>query len=221
MHAAAFHIIVIAVAAVAVVRGWRRGLSGQAASVLGFAFGTVCAHVMAPWAEAEVASWGLIAPHDCRAAFLTGTVARSGTYAVVYTVAKALTSIIERLLKPLGTGMLNSMAGSLFCLADWLMWTSIVLNLTLCAKPDCGLERCGDNGDGNVVAETMLFAPALLGGEDVCDLWHKCRLRDARLISGVSKEPVPFVESEASKPSSNSAWRKKENLDSQYIRCYA
>ena len=163
MHAAAFHIIVIAVAAVAVVRGWRRGLSGQAASVLGFAFGTVCAHVMAPWAEAEVASWGLIAPHDCRAAFLTGTVARSGTYAVVYTVAKALTSIIERLLKPLGTGMLNSMAGSLFCLADWLMWTSIVLNLTLCAKPDCGLERCGDNGDGNVVAETMLFAPALLG----------------------------------------------------------
>ena len=70
--------------------------------------------------------------------------------------------------------MLNSTAGSLFCLADWLMWTSIVLNLTLCAKPDCGLERCGDNGDGNVVAETMLFAPALLGGEDVCDLWHKC-----------------------------------------------
>ena len=60
MHAAAFHIIVIAVAAVAVVRGWRRGLSGQAASVLGFAFGTVCAHVMAPWAEAEVASWGLM-----------------------------------------------------------------------------------------------------------------------------------------------------------------
>ena len=33
--------------------------------------------------------------------------------------------------------MFNSLAGSLFCLADWLMWTSIVLlNLTLCAKPD-------------------------------------------------------------------------------------
>lgn len=200
MHQAAFHIVVIAVAACGAVRGWRRGLSGMAASVLGFAFGVVCAHVAAPWAEAQAAGLEIISPDDCRFGFVTGIAGRSAVYAAVYIAVKALASAIGKLLKPLGTGLLNSLAGSAFAILDWLMWTSIALNLLLCFRPDCGLERCGGNDDGNIVSETMLLSPALLGGDDICDLWHACRLHDARLISSASKEPMPIVEDKEDTP---------------------
>ena len=52
MSDAAYHIIVIAVAAVAVIRGFHSGFTGQVSGVLGFAFGTVCAHVFDEQAEA-------------------------------------------------------------------------------------------------------------------------------------------------------------------------
>ena len=183
MQLAVYHILVIAVCALAAIRGWKRGLSGQVPSLLGLAFGVVCAHVGAHWGEQAVAGWDLADPSDCRFSYMTGNVARPLVYAVVYWCVSWLTGVVGRLLRPFGVGLLNSLAGVAFCVLDWLIWVSVALNLLLGFSPGCGLERCGDNGDGNIVSEVMLLSPSLLGCDDVEDLWHECRLRDARKIS--------------------------------------
>lgn len=183
MQTAAFHIAVIAAGVFAAVRGWRCGLSAQTSSVLGMAFGLTVANMSGEWAEGTVAGWNMVADYDCRREFIIGNLGRGMVYTVVYLGVDFLTGILNRLLRPLGKGLLNSLAGSLFCILAWMIWASIALNALLCLHPTCGLENCGDQGDGNLVAEVMLLAPALLGTEDVCELWHACRLHDARLIS--------------------------------------
>lgn len=189
MQTAVFHIVVIAAGTFAAVRGWHRGLSSQTSSILGMAFGLTMAHITGEWSEQIVAGWDIVAPEDCREEFVTGNIGRSAVFATVYIGVDFLTGILNRLLRPLGVGLLNSLAGSVYRLFVCMMWMSIAFNVLLCLRPECGLDNCGDQGDGNLVAEVMLIAPNLLGTEDVCDLWHICRLHDARLISFSSFDP--------------------------------
>lgn len=178
-----YHIIVISVAAIAAFMGWRRGFSAQSSAILGLTFGIVAARVAYAEAVDVVVDLGIVKGENCRMSYAAGIVGSSAVFALTYLIVDALTGVIAKLLRPLGFGLLNSLGGALYCVFESLVWTSIALNMLLSFKPDCGLERYGDKGDGDAVASVMVLAPALLGSEDVTDLWHSCRLRDAQKIS--------------------------------------
>lgn len=189
MLTAAYHIIVIAVAAMAAIYGWRRGLSGQASNVMALAFGIVSARVFAPEIADAFSGMQAVREAEWRSAYVSGVLSTAVVYGVVYVLVDALTGVVGRMMRVFGRGLLGSLAGSLYSVFDRLVWTSIALNLLLALQPDCGLERYGDYGDGDVVTSTMLLAPALLGCDDVADLWHAGRLHDARLISQCTANP--------------------------------
>ncbi len=183
MLTAAYHIIVIAVAAMAAVYGWRRGLARQTPNVLALAFGIVAARVMAPEIEPALASVQAVSEEPYRSAYVGGTLATGIVYIVVYTIVCTVCGALGRMLKVFGRGLLGALAGSVYALLDRMVWTSIAFNMLLAFQPGCGLERYGDYGDGDVVTSVMVLAPSLLGCDDVTDLWHAARLHDARMIS--------------------------------------
>ena len=183
MSEAAYHIVVLVVAAVAVVKGFHRGFTGQISGVLGFAFGTVCTHVFSDEADAAM-RWLLpgIAGH-VGAGFIYSVLSAALVYIAVYLIFKALTRVLRSAMQVFYVGMLDKLLGATFSLAKYMLLLSIVYNLIVCVNPSSQLMKYANSDDGNVVECVMLLAPGLLGCYSIEDFSHILQLREAKKIS--------------------------------------
>lgn len=183
MFDATYHIIVITVAAVAVIKGFRSGFTGQVSGVLGFAFGTVCSHIFDEQAEAVMRTLLPGLGSVAGSAFIYSVVSSALVYVAVYVLFKTLTRVLKSAMQVFYVGMLDKLLGSAFCLAKYMLMVSIAYNLVLCFNPRSPLLKYATADDGNVVEGVMLLAPGLLGCCSFEDLFHLLQLRDARKIS--------------------------------------
>ena len=183
MTDALFHIIAIGVAILGVVRGYRRGLTGMVTSVLGLAFGVVCAHIF--WdAAAEVVNGVLPASLTSRSGYyLTSNLGAGLVYFLIYFIFRTITKVIRQALDSGQSGLLNSLLGAFFCLMNYLLMLSVAYNVGVGINPAGQLMRYGRADDGNVIEAVMWIAPAALGSESFGDFAHEEQLRQARKIS--------------------------------------
>lgn len=192
------NIVVCGVIFLAAVRGWRRGFTGQVGAVLGFAFGSVCAHIAAPELSPFIGELLPDASGVERAyvsSFLTGSV----VYVAVYLAASALTRVIASAMNVFQTTLIDALFGSLFSIFNSLLLLSLVFNLILCMKPEGPLLDTAAHGDGNAVGEVLLLAPAVVGSLDVDDLHHAVQIREARKISqnlGAGQDVITIIDGE-------------------------
>ena len=178
-----YQIIVLAVAAFAVVRGFRKGFTGQICGVLGLAFGAVCSIIFSPEVAAILKS---IVPNLTSfpfPPFIYSVVAASLIYSCVYAAFKAFTKILQKALRVFRVGMLDRLAGSAFCILKYMLALSIVYNIILCINPNSPLLNYSKADDGNMVQSVLLLAPGLLGCISADDLAHAMQLLDAKKIS--------------------------------------
>lgn len=183
MNDATYHIVVIAVAVLAVIKGFRRGFTGQVSGVLGFAFGTVCAHVFD--SEAESLMRSLLPGLDGRlgAAFIYSVTSAALVYVSVFLAFRIFTKVLRSAMQVFYVGMLDKLLGAAFCLAKYMLIVSIVYNLILCVNPTSPLMKYATAEDGNVVEAVMMLTPSLLGCHSYEDLSHLIQLREAKKIS--------------------------------------
>lgn len=183
MTDAVFHIIAIFVALLGVVRGWRRGLTGLVTSVLGLAFGVVCAHIFCD-AAAEMVEGLLPKGLSGRSGYyLASNLAAGAIYFIVYWLFRTITKIIRDALGEGSTALLNSLLGALFCVANYLLMLSVAYNIGVGLNPEGRLMRYGKADDGNIIEAVMWIAPAALGSESFGEFAHEEQLRKARTIS--------------------------------------
>lgn len=191
MSEAGYHLIVIAVAAFAVIKGFRCGFTGQISGILGFAFGSVCAHVFQPEAEA---CFRAILPglrNAVASAFIYSLLSSATVYGIVYLLFKIFTKVLRAAMQVFYVGMLDAILGAFFCLFKYMLVLSIVYNLLLCINPSSQLIKYATADDGNVVESVMLLAPGILGCGNVYDLTHLIQLREAKKIScNLSASPL-------------------------------
>ncbi|GEM_PF-639002 len=183
MSDAIYHIIVMAVAAIAVIKGFRSGFTGQVSGILGFAFGTVCAHVFDTQSEEFVRAVLPGIEGKLGSAFIYSVLSAALVYVGVYFLFKILTKVLRSAMQVFYVGMLDSLMGSAFCLMKYMLMLSIVYNLILCVNPDSRLLKYANADDGNVVECVLLIAPGLLGCGSCEDLSHLIQLREAKKIS--------------------------------------
>lgn len=174
---------ILVVAIIAIFRGYRSGFVGQIAEVLGMGFGLTCARMFAPevevWLRGLFPSWG----ERVTGEFAYSLTAAVLIFAVVYAIFCVVGIVLKAALSILKVGTLNSLAGTLFSLLEYLTFASILLNVMLAFSPRSSLMHTATADDGNIVRETMFLAPALLGCENFEELAHKLQLEDARKIS--------------------------------------
>ena len=190
MGDALFHIMAIIFAALGVIRGYRRGLTGMVTSVLGLAFGVVCAHI---FREAASGIASDILPHAWIARsgdYLASNLGCGAVFFIVYWVFSTVTKIIRLAMGDLGEGLLNSLIGAAFCVYNYLLMLSIVYNVMVGVKPESALMRYAKADDGNIVEAVMWIAPAALGSESFSDFAHQEQLREAKKISENSRIPA-------------------------------
>lgn len=183
MNDATFHIVAIAVAAIAVIKGFRSGFTGQVSGVLGFAFGTVCAHVFDEQAEAVMRA--LLPGLEGRlgSAFIYSVTSAALIYVMVFLLFRIFTKVLRSAMQVFYVGMLDKLLGSAFCLAKYMLMLSIIYNLILCVNPSSPLMKYATAEDGNVVEIVMMLAPGMLGCRSYEDLSHLIQLREAKKIS--------------------------------------
>lgn len=179
----AYLFIVLAVALLSMAIGFRRGITMQIGSLLGFAFGAVAARVVGPeWAaSAELAKSASMAPEfrDFTANLICGI----ATYIIVYFLFSMLTPVLRSAMSVFQVGVFNRMLGAFFCLVKNLLWLSMALNLLLCLSPKSELLRYESANDGNLIAAVMELTPAILGCNGAHDFAHFHQLKEAKSIS--------------------------------------
>ncbi|MBD5309486.1 MAG: CvpA family protein [Bacteroides sp.] len=183
MGEAAYHIIVLVVAAVALFKGFRSGFTGQVSGILGFAFGTVCCHVFGEDVESVIR---MIFPGIADVpgnTFIYSVLGVAVVYIAVYLVFRMLTGVLRSAMQVFGLGLLDRLFGSAFCMVKYLLFLSIAYNIIVCVNPDSPLMKYANADDGNVVECVMLLAPEFLGCYSFADLSHILQLRAARRIS--------------------------------------
>lgn len=184
-----YQLILIAVLLVAIFHGWRRGMAKQLASLLGLAFGFVCARLFyepaADMLDPLIPAADSFAPDpfgEPMRRYTAYMVGASLVFALVYMVFRLMGGVLAKALNILHTGAINSIMGAAFNLAKWVLIMSIIFNLWLIIRPNCELRKFCDYGDGNLVELVMNAAPMMLGTESPSDLEHYHQMEEAHKL---------------------------------------
>lgn len=199
MSAAFYHLLVLVVAAYAVIRGFRRKMSGQIPAAIGTAFGAVCANIFnRPVAETI---WGLFPWVDGKVqeSFAYSVAASIIIFFAVFILFRFITSFIGAAFRYVDTTVLDNISGALFSLFLYLLYVSMAYNFLLSINTDSPLHKSLKSDDGNIVEEVMALAPAVIGCESPQELAHRLQLEDAKKISmsGKTDSPNPACRTES------------------------
>lgn len=175
--------IVIIVAIAAIFSGFRKGITGQISSLLGLAFGSVVARILAPELSSSFEWVKVVTPSPEFNNFASNLVCAIVIYCIVFIAFNFLSMILRGAMSVFQVGMFNRLVGGFFSLVKNLMWVSIFFNLLICFNPDSGLLRYERANDGNLVAAVMAITPGLLGCYGAEDFAHFHQLKEAKSIS--------------------------------------
>ena len=178
-----YHVIVLLIAAVAVVCGFRRGFARQTPSVIGMAFGIICARLLAPGLD-DVLYGAFPSVHGkVEEKFVYDTLSTGMVFFSIYAIFRTVTGFLGRVMSSGENSILDNIAGAVYNLFKYMVFLSVAYNLIAAMNPRSEIMHSVKSDDGNVVEEVMLLGPALMGGEDAMDLSHKLQLEDAKKIS--------------------------------------
>lgn len=180
---AAYLIAVLVVAFYSVMVGFRRGITRQIASLLGFGFGAVCSRVLTPEFAGSFLWTSKLSQAEEFAVFTAWLFCGITIYAVVYFLFSLLSPLLKSAMSVIAVGMFNRILGAFFTLTKNLLWLSIVLNIFLCLSPESELIRYEKANDGNLVGAVMNMTHAILGCPGAEEFAHFHQLKEAKKIS--------------------------------------
>ena len=183
MGEAIYHIMVIAVALVGIMRGYHAGLMRQVSGVLGFVFGIVAARAVGPDFAGWLAGWFPQVYHPVAKTFFVSVLAYGIIWSLCVLAFSMFAGILNFILSVIPVGIVNSIAGAAFCLLKYLMFLSMLFDLAICRPFGSPLMHCARHDDGNLVDCVIRLAPELLGTMTADEYVHRVQLWEARTIS--------------------------------------
>lgn len=177
---AVFQILTVIVSVAAIFAGFRKGFGRQLGSVAGIIAGVVADHAF----HEPLMRWNAMpAETDPMSQFARGVLISALLFLTFYMAIAFVAGIVTRLVRLLPSGVLGSIAGSLWCLFKWMFMLSLCMNLYLGLSGNADLLKCGCDGDGNLAGGALRLAPAFLACDGVGELAHALQLEDAKKIS--------------------------------------
>lgn len=185
--------LIIIVTLWSVAYGFRKGVTGQLAHLLGFAFGAVGSRVLAPQFYEHFLWISNLSQAPEFREMTVDLVCAVIIYSVIFAFFSLITPLMHKLMAVVRVGMLNRIGGAFFALLKNLLWLSIAFNLLLCLSPKSRLLSYMKANDGNSIAAVMSLTPAILGCYGAEDFAHINQLKEAKLISANFQNSDPSI----------------------------
>lgn len=183
MGEAIYHILVLVVALVGMLRGFHAGLMRQVSGILGFAFGIVAARAVGPDLAAWLAGWFPKFYHPVAKTFFFSILSYGTIWSLCMLLFSTFTGILNYILGFIPVGVVNSIAGAVFSTLKYLMFLSILFDLAICRPYDSPLMHCARHDDGNLVDAVIRLAPEILGTMSAEEYILGVQLWEAKSIS--------------------------------------
>ena len=183
MQAVIYLLMILGVGGYSLARGFRLGMTGQLATLLGFAFGAVGARILTPEFQVNFTWVSSFSPAPEFNVPAINLVCGVTIYFVIFSLFSILSGLLRGAMSVFEVGMFNRLLGSFFNCLKNLLWLSILFNLLLCFSMGSGLLRFERSGDGNLVSAVMALTPAILGCYGAEDISHIEQLKEAKKIS--------------------------------------
>lgn len=149
-------VIILVVLVGSVGYGFYRGIIVQVGAVAAIIFAVIaCRLAGAPLAE-------FIAGNEAPSS-LDVVVAKVIAFVAGYLSVRLVASLFKKMTHALSLGGLDRLGGVVFCLFQWMLVLSLLLNLWLVIKPDAQLSAMSTLANGHLAPAIARLAPTVLG----------------------------------------------------------
>lgn len=178
-----YHLTALLLAAFAAIRGFKLGLARQTPSIIGMAFGIICARILAPGLFSVVYG-ALPSVHgQVEQQFVCDTLSTGIVFISIYLVFTTVTGFLGKVMRKEGRTILDNIGGALYSIFKYMLFLSIIYNSLVALNFGSELKKTAASDDGNTAEEVMLLSPTILGGQDIEELIHLIQLEEAKKIS--------------------------------------
>ncbi len=153
-------IIILIVFAGSVIIGFRNGLLKQIGSLGGLIAGIVLCRLGSSWLAAVIAGQGGEAACPT---YTDVVLANVILFIAGFCSLKAIAHFCRKLTHALSLGVVDRLAGVVFCLFEWMFVLSLVLNLWLLVKPGTQMAAISNLANGHAAPAIVALAPKVLG----------------------------------------------------------
>ena len=155
-------IIILIVFAGSVLIGFRSGLLKQVGSLGGLVAGIVLCRLGSAWLSAVIA--GHEANGDPSAPTYTDIVlAHLILFIAGFCCVKTVAHFCRQLTHALSLGIVDRLGGVVFCLFEWMLVLSLILNLWRIVKPPTSIAAMSTLANGHAAPAIVALAPKVLG----------------------------------------------------------
>lgn len=149
-------IIILIVFVGSVALGFYYGLLKQVGSLGGLIAGIVLCRLGSDWLTAAIA--GASAP-----TYTDIVLAHLILFLIGFCCVKAIAHFCRQLTHALSLGIVDRLGGVVFCLFEWMLVLSLVLNLWLLIKPQTSIAALSTLANGHAAPAIVALAPKVLG----------------------------------------------------------
>lgn len=152
----ALDVIILTVFVGAVAVGFYRGVIVQVGAVAALLAAVVLSRL-----GGDVLA-GIFASPEAPSVFDT-VVAKAVLFILGYVGVRVVAALCKKATHALSLGGVDRLAGALFCLFQWMLVLSLLINLWLVIKPGTPLEELSTLANGHAAPAIARLAPAVLG----------------------------------------------------------
>lgn len=152
----ALDVIILTVFIGSAVYGFYRGVIVQVGAVAAVLFAVFLCRIAGDPLARMIASPGAVSVFDT-------VLAKVLLFVAGYFSVRAVAALFKKATHALALGGLDRLAGAVFCVFQWMLVLSLLLNLWLVIKPEPPLSELSTLANGHAAATVVRFAPAVLG----------------------------------------------------------
>lgn len=158
-------ILMLVVFAGAVIYGYRKGMIVQFGALGGIIVGILACRLFGQWFAGVLGGVASSESDSIDVGYVNGVIANVILFILGYIAARMVAKLVKTVTHAVKLGIVDRLCGVVFCLFEWFLALSILLNIWHIIRPDVDVVSMSRIGGGRAVKVVLDLAPTVFGSE--------------------------------------------------------
>lgn len=149
----------------AVIFGYRKGVIVQMGAVGGVIVGILACRLFGAWFAGILGGVTSSDAGSIDVGYVNGVIANVILFILGYVAARLVARLVKTVTHAVKLAIIDRLCGVVFCLFEWFLILSILLNIWLIIRPDADVTAMSRLGGGRAVKVVIDLAPTVFGSE--------------------------------------------------------